>query len=173
MNKNKKMLLALVLMFLLAIIAGFMLYFYLTPAKTTVYMFNDNYSAGTMVTDSMLTSVQVDSTITVGGSATGTNTRFVTGQDKDDILRASDTLRMDVSSGMPLTYSMLTTAGGSSIEMSMNSENVAVTIAANESTGITSDIQDNSHINVYATGWGGTTGTTLIFQNLRVLSIFL
>ena len=171
MNKNKRMLLALVFVIVIAIAAGFLLWYYLNPQKTTIYTFNDNYEAGTLVTSDMLTSVRADSSIVVGGSNTDTNTRFVTGNTITDTLNAGNTLKMDVSDGMPLTYSMLSVSGGTSIEMSMDSENVAVTVLASEATGITSDVETNSHVNIYATGWDGSDGTTLIFQNVRVLAV--
>lgn len=171
MNKNKRMLLALVFIVVIAIGAGFMLYFYLNPQKTTVYTFNDSYEAGTLVTSDMLTAVRVDSTITVAGGEADTNTRFVTGDTITSALNAGNTLRMDVSDGMPLTYSMLSVSGGTSIEMSMDSEHVAVTVLASEATGITMDVEANSHVNIYATGWDGADGTTLIFQNVRVLAV--
>ena len=171
MNKNKRMLLALTLVIIIAVAAGFMLWYYLNPQKTTVYTFNDNYEAGTLVTSDMLTPVRVDSTITVAGSNTDTNTRFVTGNTITDTLNAGNSLRMDVSDGMPLTYSMLSVSGGTSIEMSMDSSSVAVTIPATEGSGITTDIEQNSRVNIYATGWDGADGTTLIFQNVRVLAV--
>lgn len=171
MNKNKKILFALILMIGVAIATGVLLYFYLMPKKTTVYVFNNSYSAGEEVTSDMFTTMEVDSTITVGGSETDTNNRFVTADNFKTVLNQGNYLKMNVSEGMPLTLSMLSVSGGTSVELSLGSGNVAVTINASESVGITSDVDVNSHINIYATGWDGTTGTTLIFQNMKVLAV--
>lgn len=46
-------------------IATFGVYQILTPQRTTIYVFNDNYAAGTLVTEKMLNSVEVDSNIVV------------------------------------------------------------------------------------------------------------
>ena len=50
---------------------GFLIYQYMSPARDTIYVFNDSYSIGEQVTEDMLSPVQVDSTITVAGKNQG------------------------------------------------------------------------------------------------------
>lgn len=169
-KKNRKILLILIIAALVAVIGGAATYMYLTPQKTTVYVFKDNYKAGEVLTEEMLTAVQCDSKIVVAGSTADTASRFVTGDDIDAVLKTGDALRMDVSSGMPLTLSLLSTNGGSSVEMQMDPSKVAVTIPVTSITGVTPDLKEGSKVNIYATG-GESGGTVLMFQNMRVLSV--
>lgn len=168
-KKNKKIIIILVVAIAVAILGGVSLWFYLVPQKTTVYVFKENYKAGEVVTGEMLTPIQADSSIVVAGKNADTSSRFVTGQDIDEVLKTGDSLRMDVSAGMPLTISLLSVNGGSSVEMNMDPSKIAITIPVNSITGITNDLKDGSRVNIYA----GTSegGTALMFQNMRVLTV--
>lgn len=172
-SKNKKIIIVLVVAFLVAIAGGIALYMYLVPKKTTIYVFKQNVAAGTVVTYDMLMPIQADSDIYVAGAKTTASERYVTGANVDAVLKSGDSLRMDVTEGMPLTLSLLTTSGGSTVEMAMNPEKVAVTIAVSSVTGITSELKAGSKVNVYATGLFSNNEykTTLIFEGLRILAV--
>ena len=142
---------------------------YMKPQKTTVYTFKDNYKAGTEVTSDMLTAVQCDSKIVTAGKKTDTSSRFVTGANLKAVLNSGDSLRMDVSEGMPLTLSMLSVNGGSTVEMNMDPTKVAVTVPVTNVSGVTNDLKEGSRVNIYAMGVD-TPGTTLLFQNMRVIN---
>ena len=96
--------------------------------------------------------------------------RFVTGADIKAVLNSGDSLRMDVAEGMPLTLSILSVTGGSSVEMNMDPAKIAVTVPVTSITGVTKDLKEGSRVNIYTTG-GDANGTTLLFQNMRVLSV--
>lgn len=168
--KNRKIIFILVAAILSAIIGGVAMYFFLMPQKTTVYVFNDNYKSGEPLTEDMLVPIQADSKITVAGKQADTSSSFVTGRDIETVLNAGDSLRMDVSKGMPLSLAILSVAGGSNVEMSMDPSKIAVTVPVTNVTGVTNDLKNGTRVNVYATG-GDTAGTTLLFQNMRVLSV--
>ncbi len=172
-SKNKKIIIVLAVAFMVAIAGGVSLYMYLTPKKTTIYVFKQNVAAGTVVTYDMLMPIQADSDIYVAGAKTDASERYVTGANVDAVLKSGDSLRMDVTEGMPLTLSLLTTSGGSTVEMAMNPEKVAVTIAVSNITGITSDLKAGSKVNVYASGLFNNNEykTSLIFEGLRILAV--
>ena len=170
--KNKKIMLILVAAILAAAASGFALYLYLMPQKTTIYVFRDNYKAGEAVTDAILTPMQVDARIVLAGRTTDTSDRFVTGANRAQYVdKRSNALRMDVAKGMPLTISMLSVDGGSYIEMNMDEKKVAVTVPINSISGVTGDLKAGSRINVYASNYKSDNSTTLIFENMRVLSV--
>ena len=104
-------------------------------------------------------------------SKTDTASRFVTGGDIQTVLNTGDSLRMDVAEGMPLTLSMLSVNGGSSVEMNMDPSKIAVTVPVTAITGVTNDLKEGSRVNIYATGVNENGGTTLLFQNMRVLTV--
>lgn len=168
-SKNKKLLALLLVAVVLAIVAGYATYHYLSPQKTTTYVFNSNYSAGDTVSMSMLIPVVVDADIMTGGRQENTGGKFVTINEITDVLMKNNVLRMDVASGMPLTYSMLSVTGGSSVETYMDPTKIAVTIPVNAITGITNDLKDGSRVNIYVSNID-KSGTTLLLQSMRVLS---
>lgn len=168
-KKNRKILAILIVAFVIAFIGGVATYMYLAPQKTTVYVFKDNYEAGEVISEDMLTAIQCDSNIIVAGNNAATSSRFVTGKDIDAVLKTGDSLRMDVAAGMPLTISLLSVNGGSSVEMQMDPSKIAVTVPLTSITGVTPDLKAGSKVNIYATSGGN--GTVLLFQNMRVLNV--
>lgn len=167
-SKNKKIVIVLFLALIVSIAGAFLLYTYLQPQKTTVYVFNNNYETGTIITANMLTPVQCDSNILVAGAKSDTSNQFVTGRNLESVLNTGDTLRMDVSGGMPLTTAMLSVNGGTSIEMSMDPTKIAVAIPVNNATGVSNGLREGSRVNVYSVT---ENNASLILQNMRVLSI--
>lgn len=167
-KKNRRIVLIVVLAAFVSILGGVSLYSYLTPQKTTVYVFKDNYESGTTVTKSMLTAVRCDSKIVVAGKNTDTSSKFVTGENLDAVLKTGDSLRMDVSTGMPLTLALLSVNGGSDVEKNMDPKSIAVTVPISDITGVSNDLKNGSRVNIYETAEGGKT--VLAFQGMRILS---
>ena len=168
-SKNKKMLAILIVALITAAIAAVSIYFFLSPQKTTVYVFKDNYKAGEAVTEEMLTTIQCDSKIVTAGKSADTSSKFVTGKNIEEVLNTGDSLRMDVAAGMPLTLSLLSVNGGSNVEMNMDPAKIAVSVPADSITAITNELKEGSRVNIYTTGEDLTT--VLLFQNMRVLAV--
>ena len=175
MKKNTKIVLILVFAVLVAVIGGVALYSYLTPRKTSIYVFKQNVAAGTVVTEDMLMVVQADSSLYTAGAKGDISKYYVTAQNLDAVINSGDSLRMDVVQGMPFALSLLTANGGSKVEMNMDPTKIAVTIPVNMVTGVTNDLKEGSRVNVYVTG-SGINGdesyvTMLLFESMRVLYI--
>lgn len=174
MNKNRKIVIVLILAMVVAAVGGVAIYKYLTPQKTSVYVFKANYEAGTVITHDMLMVVQADSNIYTAGAKNNISTIFATADNIDTILKSGDSLRTDVTQGMPLTLSLLTSNGGSKVEMNMDPSKIAITIPVSDITGVTNELKSGSRVNVYVTGGSYVNGeaakTILLFENMRVLS---
>lgn len=170
-SKNRKILIILIIAILVAAAGGVSLYLYLTPQKTTVYVFNSNYESGTALTEKMLTPIRCDSKIVTAGKTADVKSRFITGSELTAVLNSGDHLRMDVAEGMPLTRSELFVNGGSDIEKNIHAGMIAVTIPLDSVTGAADGIREGSHINIYATGYDDSVGTTLLFQNMSVIAV--
>ena len=168
MSNNKKIILVFALFLALSGAAGFMIYRYLNPQRTTIYVFNNSYAAGTPLTEGMLTPMQADSTIVLNSRRAGTALQFVTNADYQTVIQSGDALRMDVGQGTPLMFSMLSVTGGSPVEMSMKPSSIAVTIPVSNITGITPDIRNGSKVNIYLSM---NNTTTLLMENMRILSL--
>lgn len=169
MSKNKIIASLIAGAVLFSTLAAFLIYHYMSPSRGTMYVFNDSYSAGDQLTSDMLTPVQVDSKIIVAGKKTDASAQFVTPSEYQALIKSGDSLRMDVSEGMPLATSMLSVSGGSTVEMNMKSDAIAVTVPVNENTGITNDLKEGSHVNIYA---NLDSKISLIQQNKRILEVF-
>lgn len=166
--KNRKIIAVILAAVLCCVIATFGLYKILTPQRTTIYVFNDSYSAGTLVTENMLTPVEIDQTLVINSNQLSAGDYFVTSANYRTVLTSAGVLRSDVYSGNALMSSMLTTTGGNSIEMAMKSNAVAVTIGVNYVTAVTSELSTGSRVNVYVTY---DNSTTLLLENIRILSV--
>ena len=164
-SKNRKILIILIIAILVAAAGGVSLYLYLTPQKTTVYVFNSNYESGTALTEKMLTPIRCDSKIVTAGKTADVKSRFITGSELTEVLNSGDHLRMDV------TRSELFVNGGSDIEKNIHAGMIAVTIPLDSVTGAADGIREGSHINIYATGYDDSVGTTLLFQNMSVIAV--
>jgi Flp pilus assembly protein CpaB len=165
-SKNRKIIFVLVAAVLFAFLAAFAAYKLLTPSRTTVFVFEKEYTAGTQVTRSMLVPLQVDSTILTGGRSFTTGDYYVTGTNINAVLQSAGILRTDVQGGTALMSSMLTTTGGNSIEMAMRKDAIAITIGVNNISGVTDELSYGSRVNVYASY---EIETVLMLQNIRVL----
>ena len=163
----------MILAFIVSVLGGVAIYFYLTPQKTTIYAFKENVSAGTVVTEDMLVAVQADSNIYFGGGKTDASDYYVTGENIAEVLKSGDSLRSDVVQGMPFTFALLTSGGGSNVEIQMDTSKIAITIPVTNVTGVTNELKVGSRVNVYATGgdYGEDYITQLLFQNMRVLNV--
>jgi Flp pilus assembly protein CpaB len=166
LSKNRKIIIVLTLAIFFAFGAGLGAYSLLTPQRTAIFVFNQDYSAGTQISKSMLTSIQVDNGIITGGTRLSTGDYFITDRDYNAVIQSAGILRVDVHGGTALMTSMLTTTGGNSIEMNMKKNAIAVTIAVDNITGVTDELTFGARVNVY-TSYNGET--VLMLQNIRVL----
>ena len=166
--KNRKILIVLLLAVVMMIAAAFSVYYALSPSRTTIFVFDQNYSAGTQVTREMLIGIQIDSSLIIGGASVPIGDRYVTGSNLNSVLQTASILRTDVYSGTAIMSSMLTTTGGNAIEQRMRQNAIAITIPATNVTGVTSELSYGSRVNVYASY---NAETILLLQNMRVLRV--
>ena len=168
-QKNKIIATLTVCSILFSGMACFLIYHYLAPSRSTIYLFNDSYAAGMQLTAGMLTPVQVDAAITMGGKRSTIEEAFVTPAQYQGVIASGDSLRMDVTEGMPLTMAMLSVAGGTSVEMNMQSDAIAVTIPLDSYTGITNALKEGARVNIYCSM---NNTTYLLQQNKRILEVY-
>ena len=169
MSKNKKIIIILIIAVLLALLTGYAVVSFLSPHRTTIYVFKTAYRIGTAITSDMLVPVQVDSSMVVAGRNTSVSEKFITSKEIRALLESGDSLKVSVGEGTPLMKSLLSISGGNSIMMSMSPSSVAVTVDVDNTTGITKELYSGAAVNVYVTSYSG--GTFLLFENMRVLDI--
>lgn len=167
--KNKKIISVIAIAVILCIVAGAGTYMVLSPQRETIYLFRKDCAAGTQITKDLLSPVEVDATIIEMGKAENIGSSFVTAEEYTKILQNAGTLRYDVTQGMVLLKSMLTTFGGNKVEMAMKPSSIAVTVPSDYLSAVTNELSIGSNVNVYASYDDGAK-TILILQNIRVLT---
>jgi Flp pilus assembly protein CpaB len=168
MSKGKKILIVILIAAIFAAVAGYGLYVYLTPLKTTIYVYNNNYDAGKTISGDMLTPIVVDNSIVINGRDAGVNEQFVTAQTINSVISSGDSLLTNVYKGQALTLSDLNVASGTAIEKNMRTDAIAVSINLNNTTGVTSGLRIGSRVNVYSSVDGITS---LLLENMRVIKV--
>lgn len=169
MLKNKKILIVIAIAIVCLIAATICLIAFLSPARTTYYVFKGNYEAGTTITKNMLVPVEADAKIVVAANKTNATTYYVTAENFSSSVKAGDVLRCDVKKGEALQLTHISSKGGTDIEIKMSPSCVAVTIPVSNITGVTEDLNAEAHVNVYAMYSSGSVQLTL--ENIRVLSV--
>lgn len=167
-SKNKKIGLLLVIALAFCAAACFAVYSYCTPKKSIIYVFNAAYSAGTPINASMVTPIEVDSTIVESGKQAPIYQRYVTSANYDSVMKSGDSLLNTVYKGQALTLATLSVSSGSAIEMNMKSTAIAVTIPVNNITGVTSALRVGSRVNIYSSV---DNKTDLLLQNMRIINV--
>lgn len=168
-KKSYQIIIVVAIAVIAAITACILIYSFLSPARTTVYMFNNAYEAGTKISGNMLTPMQVDSNMIVAGNKTDTSTHFVTSDNFKNVVSENDVLKIDVDKGDCFMTSMLSSQSTNRIALRMDPKSVAVTIPVSSTTGVSNSIKAESRVNVYVTYNSG--GTYLILENVRILSV--
>lgn len=171
MNKNSKILIVLVVSLVFGILAGVGIYKIAVPERETIYVFNDNYKAGTKITSKMFTPIQVDATIVNAGKRVDIQNRIITTPSYKSLIQAERNLKYDVSEGLPLVASMVSGISGSSLETTMNKTSIAITIPVTNTTGITPDLEQGTYVNVYVS-INGETKLDLDLQSMKVLGVY-
>lgn len=141
---------------------------FLAPQRDIIYVFRGDYTAGTQVTRELLMPVEVDATITEMGEATDISKRYVTQDEYTEVLQNAGTLRYDVSEGTALMKNMLSSYGGSKVELAMKPSSIAITVPSDYLSAVTNELNTGAYVNVYASY--DNAQTVLILQNVRVLT---
>ena len=167
MKKDVKIVAVLIIAIVLSIVAGVTIYQFLSPQRTKIYVFNQSYQAGTVISEALFTPVEVDARAVANGRKTNIGSTMVL--EKDFASVRGDTLKVDVSEGLPLMNSMLSSKA-SQFKIPQKSDSIAVTIAVTQTSGITASLMPGSKVNVYSTyDDGHGVKTVLLLEGMRVL----
>lgn len=169
----KRLNVSFVILIVVAAIIGIGIYQYLVTQKTTIYLFKDNYQAGTKITEDILISMQIDSSVvnSVKSSKASGGAVYVTANNKKDVIGTK--LQRDVFKGTPFMSTLSDKIGGSPAEMRLADGMVGITIGVDNITGGTPLLQPDSRVNIYA-GFkieNNVYSEELLLQNVRVISV--
>lgn len=167
MTKNKKILMVIFLALVICVGAGTVVYKAFAFKKVNIYVFNGTYEAGTKLTKDMFSTIQVDKTVVTNGVKDSIRNVFISDEKTMGNL-IGDTLRVTTYEGMPITRAMLSTAGGTNIEMQLAEGKIAITVGINNITGVTNDLRANSSVDVVIINDGGTE----TIENMKILNVY-
>lgn len=168
MSKGKKIMIVMFVALIFAALAAYSIYVYLTPAKSTIYVYNGDYEAGKTISSDMFTPILVDSNIVINGRDASINEQYVTSSNFNSVVNSGDSLLVNVFKGQSLTLSDLSVASGTAIEKNLATNAIAVTINLNSTTGVTSGLRIGSRVNVYSSYEGITS---LLLESMRIIKV--
>lgn len=151
------------------LVAGYFTYTYLDAMKTTVYVFNGDYAAGTVIDKDMLSTMQVDTKIVANAKEGDVSMQYVTKSGLETVLQSGDALLVDVKKGTTLMPWLLTANGGGAVQNNLTGNMVAITIPVNNYSGVTNDLRIGSKLNIYSTSSYDTSRTYLLLENMQVI----
>lgn len=167
MSKTYKVVILIILAAICAVISGISIYVYCNSTKGFIYVFNDNYSAGTKISKDMFYSIKVDDSIIKSGQNAGLDTYYITAENFEKAVKGNEYLLNDVIKDQPFTFVDLAFSSGTSIERSLSGDNMAVTVPISGSAAVTDKLRVGSIVNIYKTD---AAETRLIFENMKIIS---
>lgn len=170
MRKGQLLLLAFIGIF--GALIAYFTYDYLKGSKTKIYLFANDYEAGTVITQDMLVTLEVDATMVDNLAYSNAEAKYVTPNDLKQIVSAGDTLGADVFYGTPFMTTQTSTIGGSAVERRLGDYMTAITIPVNNISGVSPEISAGAKINIYSCyETENYEIEELLFQNVKILEV--
>lgn len=167
MSRSQKIAILMILAIICAVVSGFSIYTYCNTSKGFIYVFNDDYKAGTKISKEMFSSIKVDKKIVVDGQKGGLETYYITDENFSKVVKNNEFLLNDVIKDQPFTFVDLAYTSGTSIERSLSGDGMAVTIPISGSAAVTDDLRVGSVVNIYSSD---SFETSLLFENMKIIA---
>lgn len=171
-KSGKGVFIILLLMVIIGVMVGFGLYTYLEQQRTVIYVFSGDYPAGTPVSGTSYTTLEIDTA--AYGAMTGTGTSYCTAEELRTLSSAGDRLAVDVVAGLPATTNLfMMTGGGTGVESKLKDGKAACEILASRVYGLTgSEVRPDSRVNIVAfSDIEDVERSELIYQDMLVLDV--
>lgn len=173
MTTGRKILLCLIVIF--GGVIAYLSYQFLGSTKTIMYVFANNYEAGTKITRNMFEEVEVDESIVTNLNYKNQNNGkpcFVTKASLDTIINKGEYLGVDVYQGTPFMTTETASYSVSTVERRLSDYKTAITIPVNNLSGVSPEIQAGARINIYASySTESYEVVQLLFQNVKILDV--
>lgn len=166
-------LLILLLMIIVGLIFGYFFYTYTKTFRTRIYLFNGNYSAGTVIDKSMLASQEIDTETYNALMQSADGAKYATAQELNEYISNGDRLAADVATYTPVFTTHFVSTGGTPVARGLSDNMVAVEILASDVHGLSgNEVVPESRINVTSHyEIDERTISDLIFQDLRIIDV--
>ena len=175
--KKSKVNIGFFVIIILALLISVATYSFLDESHADIYVFNNDYDAGTVLRSDMLARQEMNRdmvmSVNYGGGQDGSF--FITESQLSEVM--DQPLRTDVKRGMPLMSNFIDSVGGSPVEKRLGNNKVALTVPVDNVTSSNPFLTHGSRVNIYASlsiedaEDEDRDTTLLIFQNVRVLDV--
>lgn len=169
MNRSLLLLLIAIAIFSTVLWFGAMRLF--TSARTTVYVFGDDYGEGTLITGDMFSKIDVDTS--TYNLLSGTGNAYARAEEINAAIEAGDRLSVNVVKDLPVTANLFMKNGGTGVESRLADGKVACEILASKVYGLSGEeVRVGSRINLTAySNIDSLERSELIYQDMMILDI--
>lgn len=168
----------LILMVVIGVVFGLGFYTYSKSLRKGIFVFSDNFDAGTQVTKEMFLTQEIDSKTYQAMGAYGKGGMYVTSAELNEYIANGERLAADVVAFMPATTNLFITTGGTGVESRLSDGMAAVEIPVGKVSGLSgNEVGVGSRVNVtshYSLGGEDMQEqkvSSLVFQDLLILDV--
>ena len=161
----------LLLAVVVAVLVGFGAYQYLNRQRTTIFVYQHDYAAGTKITKDMFGSLDIETNLYNAAASQGTH--YASAAEINQYIQDGDVLLCDVLAFSPVFSNQNSDSGGSGVENRMGQGLTAVALNVERVRGLPNDLRIGSRLNLTTTYSlnQNQKETDLILQDIQVVDV--
>lgn len=168
---NKTSVVILFLAMIVAVLLGFFAYRYLKKQRTTIFVYQHDYPAGTKLTKEMFGSLDIETNLYDAAASQGSH--YASAAEINQFIQDGDVLLCDVLAFTPVFSNQNSDSGGNGIENRMGQGLTAVALTVDRVRGLPNDLRIGSRVNLTTTYSlnQNQKETDLILQDIQVVDV--
>lgn len=172
-TKKRNTWIIVVLIIIVGAIVAFGVYNYLKEQRQHIFLFTDDFKAGTQINKDMFVAEEIASNTYNAMAENGNGAMYVTSGEITEYIKAGDRLATDVVKMQPATSNLFISSGGSRVESRLSDDMVAVEILASRAYGLSGkEVRVGSRVNISTNySYDRVKQTDLILQDVLVLDV--
>lgn len=157
----------------LGLVFAFGFYVYAKTLKTEIYVFNDGYRAGTVVSADMFSPLEIDNKLVNLMNEQSGYASYSSMEELNEKIRRAERLKTDVVPGLPATSNLFSDSFSGTVESHLSDNLVSVELYAGKVSGLSGrEIYTGTRVNLLASAKSGADYTTeVLFQDVPVVSV--
>ena len=170
-NISRTSTLILLLAVVVAVLVGFGAYQYLNRQRTSIFVYQHDYAAGTKITKDMFGVLDIETSLYNAAASQGTH--YASAAEINQFIQDGDVLLCDVLAYSPVFTNQNSDSGGNGIENRMGQGLTAVALNVERVRGLPNDLRIGSRLNLTTTYSlnQNQKETDLILQDIQVVDV--
>ena len=170
-NISRTSTLILLLAVVVAVLVGFGAYQYLNRQRTSIFVYQHDYAAGTKITKDMFGVLDIETSLFNAAASQGTH--YASAAEINQFIQDGDVLLCDVLAYSPVFTNQNSDSGGNGIENRMGQGLTAVALNVERVRGLPNDLRIGSRLNLTTTYSlnQNQKETDLILQDIQVVDV--